>query len=63
MAAAKFSVGQHVSHPACPDGTFPAGTGTIAEVCPGTPPTYKVKCDATKAVLDHEFKESDLTAC
>ncbi len=66
MADAKFKVGDHVKHPAAPDGSHPEGEGTVETVTPAKTSadtaTYKVKCDSTGAVLATEFKESELTA-
>lgn len=65
MAQAKFKVGDHVNHPACPNHSFPAGTGTITEALPcdqGGECKYKVQCDKTGQVLPVEFKECDLSA-
>jgi len=59
MADPKFKVGDHVNHPSCPNGTFPAGTGTIASIAPDG--TYTVKCDKTGQVLAANFKESELS--
>ena len=63
-AKAKFAVGDAVNHPAAPDGSYPAGTGTVESVTPaGDSYSYKIRCDATKKVLPTAFKESDLSAC
>jgi hypothetical protein len=65
MAAPKFAKGAKVNHPADPDGTFPAGSGTVETVHTGShgkPTTYRVKCDKTGKVLDCDFPESELTA-
>ena len=64
MAKAKplFKLGDPVSHPAHPDGKFPAGTGTVTAVNPGPDGfTYSVKSDTDGKALSPAFREAELS--
>lgn len=54
----KLKVGDKVNYPAAPDGTFPAGTGTIASI---TGTVIRVTRTSDNAELNHDFVETDLT--
>lgn len=53
-----MKVGDHVKHPACPDGAYPAGTGEVVAV--DKDGKCKIRCDKTSEILPDKFEEDDL---